>query len=426
MIERPLALGERDAPQLQLVLGAADELGARAVSIYSRASDALGGGLGEGEAGWVRHAAGVLVAREKQQPDEGAQPGEEAAAGGQVAERTAVERTAVEQAAAEQAASAVRASWARCGRRLARWQSPSMSCMTAWPSAAFEYGPAFQGVRGVWRRDGELFAEVELPAAVGEQAGAFALHPALLDAALHAIAAGPGGEDGDDAPSGAWLPFSWEQVGLFATGASRLRVSLALHAEQGHGSASLVAADEAGGLVATVGSLVLREVSAASWARGRGAARDSLFCLEWAACEGPPAARVPAGTACWGPTMGSLPPRWKRPARSRRAREPCVAERGGAGRRHAARAGARRLPPLPLLLPFRAAADAHGAAHHALELVQSWLADRRFADARLVLVTRGAVAARAEDSGRASGSPRCGAGALRTVGESGAARARGR
>ncbi|MEU8272525.1 type I polyketide synthase, partial [Sphaerisporangium sp. NPDC049002] len=47
----------------------------------------------------------------------------------------------------------------------------------------YEYGPVFQGVRGVWRRGGELFAEVSVDDEV-EVAG-FGLHPALLDAMFH-------------------------------------------------------------------------------------------------------------------------------------------------------------------------------------------------------------------------------------------------
>ena len=55
--------------------------------------------------------------------------------------------------------------------------------------AGLEYGPAFQGLRGVWRRGEEVFAEVELGEAQRGEAGSFGLHPALLDAALHAVAA---------------------------------------------------------------------------------------------------------------------------------------------------------------------------------------------------------------------------------------------
>ena len=362
VIERALALGERDAPQLQLVLGGADELGARAVSIYSRVGDALGGDLGDGEAGWVRHATGVLVTREEQ-PDEraGEQTGEEA-----TGEQPTTEQPTTEQAAGRRARE-MGAVWPPAGAEAVAVDE----LYDGLAERGLEYGPAFQGVRGVWRRDGELFAEVELPSAVEEQAGGFALHPALLDAALHAIAAwsggaeadgGTGGPDGTDGPSGAWLPFSWERVGLFATGASHLRVALALHVEQGRGSASLVAADEAGGLIATVGSLVLREVSAAQLGARPGAARDALFCLEWTA-------------------LGPIEP--------------------GAGRTE------QEAPELTYLDCATGeewsqqegdsdvlAGVVHAGVHSVLGHLQEWLADEGFAHARLVVVTHGAVAVR--------------------------------
>ena len=49
------------------------------------------------------------------------------------------------------------------------------------------YGPVFRGVRSVWRAGDEVLAEVALPDAVWGEAAAFGLHPALLDAALHAM-----------------------------------------------------------------------------------------------------------------------------------------------------------------------------------------------------------------------------------------------
>lgn len=50
------------------------------------------------------------------------------------------------------------------------------------------YGPGFRGVSAAWRSGDDLYAEVHLPEAGRNRAlpGDFALHPALLDAALHA------------------------------------------------------------------------------------------------------------------------------------------------------------------------------------------------------------------------------------------------
>ncbi|KAI1858924.1 uncharacterized protein JN550_012282 [Neoarthrinium moseri] len=48
------------------------------------------------------------------------------------------------------------------------------------------YGPAFQGVRAIWRQNNsELLVQIELPHVHGQKPG-FVFHPALLDAALHA------------------------------------------------------------------------------------------------------------------------------------------------------------------------------------------------------------------------------------------------
>jgi acyl transferase domain-containing protein len=55
-------------------------------------------------------------------------------------------------------------------------------------AAGYGYGPAFRGLRAAWRRGDEVFAEVSLPEETAAGAGAFGVHPALLDAAMHAAA----------------------------------------------------------------------------------------------------------------------------------------------------------------------------------------------------------------------------------------------
>ncbi|MFD0591742.1 polyketide synthase dehydratase domain-containing protein [Catellatospora coxensis] len=68
----------------------------------------------------------------------------------------------------------------------------------------YGYGDAFQGLRRVWRRDGDVFAEVALPASQQPNAASYLLHPALLDAALHPLLPGV---TGDDRPAA--LPFTF-------------------------------------------------------------------------------------------------------------------------------------------------------------------------------------------------------------------------
>jgi hypothetical protein len=130
----------------------------------------------------------------------------------------------------------------------------------------------------VWRAGDELFAEVALPDGV-ETAG-FGLHPALLDACLHALLV-EAGEDG-----GHGVPFSWAGVSLHATGARVVRVRLTRRVG---GSVGLAVADESGVAVASVGALALRPVSGERVAAGRG----GLFGVEW----------VPAGVV----EVGSVP-----------------------------------------------------------------------------------------------------------------------
>ncbi|WP_239133256.1 polyketide synthase dehydratase domain-containing protein, partial [Paractinoplanes durhamensis] len=56
--------------------------------------------------------------------------------------------------------------------------------------AGYAYGPAFQGLRAVWQDGQDVYAEVALPEAQRADAARYGLHPALLDAAVQAMAAG--------------------------------------------------------------------------------------------------------------------------------------------------------------------------------------------------------------------------------------------
>ncbi|MEU6285766.1 type I polyketide synthase, partial [Streptomyces sp. NPDC047028] len=136
-------------------------------------------------------------------------------------------------------------------------------------AAGLEYGPLFQGVTTAWRStDGTtVYAELALPD--GTDTDGYGIHPALLDASLHAIGLWP-----SDNGSRAELPFSWSDVTLHASGATALRVRIT---KEGAGH-RLDLADPTGTPVATVGTLVLRPVAVAG--AGTGAARD-LYRIDW-------------------------------------------------------------------------------------------------------------------------------------------------
>src|SRR5205823_1391736 len=88
--------------------------------------------------------------------------------------------------------------------------------------AGYEYGPAFQGLRRAYRAGGAWFAEVALD---GEADGnGFHLHPALSDAALHALLLDAfDGRESDAPPK---VPFTFSGVHLEHPGAASLRVRL--------------------------------------------------------------------------------------------------------------------------------------------------------------------------------------------------------
>ncbi|QNP67846.1 type I polyketide synthase [Streptomyces genisteinicus] len=227
----PLVLGEHDSVAVQLTVGAPGEDGRREVSVHARDADAP-------DAAWVRHASGTLAP---------AAP----------ADRPAGD--------------------------LAAWPPPGAEPLAldgfyeAIADIGYSYGPAFRGLTGAWHRDGELFAEVRLPE--GLPADGFALHPALLDAALHGIGLLRGLRDGDADGTGraAELPFMWRDVSLPGTGSRVLRVRLT-ESDDGVG---LALHDDTGTPAGGVGALVARPVGTELSAARRGLA-TTLFHVEWA------------------------------------------------------------------------------------------------------------------------------------------------
>ncbi|MFF2744227.1 SDR family NAD(P)-dependent oxidoreductase [Kitasatospora sp. NPDC058048] len=123
----------------------------------------------------------------------------------------------------------------------------------------YEYGPAFQGVTAAWRVGDTVHAEVELPA---EEP--FALHPALLDAALHPMAF---------LTDRTGLPFAFTGVAIRPAGSRTLRVRLSA---TGPDTYTVAVADPDGTPVAVIRSLTVRDATAVP---------DSLYALDWVPFE---------------------------------------------------------------------------------------------------------------------------------------------
>ncbi|MFG2395102.1 SDR family NAD(P)-dependent oxidoreductase [Streptomyces lavendulae] len=344
-LEAPLVLAPHTAVRLQIVVGSPDRDGRRTLDLYSGDPDAAD------DEPWTRHAAGVLA--------------------------TGAPRPAFD---------------------LAAWPPPGAEAVTVeglyehLGQGGFAYGPVFQGLRAAWTLGEDVYAEVALPEGLQTEAGRFGLHPALLDAALHATFVRPS-TDGDRR---AGLPFSWRGVSLHAVGAAALRVRLTA---EGEDALTLQLADTTGAPVAAVDHLIVRPVSADRLAGApRTAHHESLFRIDWATLPLPAATGAAAEDTAWAVLATDA---------DAEAADATGADAATAlpGRPHADLAAlaaaldagtpapAYVLAPLPSATARELTPDAvRAATHHALALVQGWLADDRFADSRLVFVTRGAVA----------------------------------
>ncbi|MGW9348114.1 type I polyketide synthase [Nocardiopsis flavescens] len=337
IVQAPLVLPERGAVQLQVVVEAADRDGRRALTVHARPA----GGAGApdlGERPWTRHAAGVLA------PDPAAPP-----------------------------------------RDLAAWPPAGASPVdtgglySGLEEIGYSYGPAFRGLTAAWTRGDEVWAEIELPAARHAEAARFGLHPALADAAQHAVGCAPWMPR-----DGVRLPFAWSGVTLHAAGATRLRVHVR---PTGADEVSMLLADADGAPVATVDSLTLRAAAAAPALRPPS---DDLFHIAWEPAADPAA----PGHQHWAVVGEDL-----LDAAS------ALTAAGHTVRAHphadALLAALDEGAPVPghVLLPRLIApvapgpADVRAAVKDTLAAMQRLLADARTGDARQVVLTRGAVAA---------------------------------
>ena len=228
-----------------------------------------------------------------------------------------------------------------------------------------------------------------LPESVSGEAPRFGLHPALLDAALHPMARELLVPEEDQVR----LPFVWSGVTLHAAGASEVRVRLAA---AGSDAVSVTVADIEGRTVLSAASLGARQIPTAQLG-GAATAQDTLHRLDWtplrhdAAAQTMPAgtrwavfgddrdaATVAAGLAAAGLTVGPSSSTLDGLLTVDRLTNPSANPS----------VSAPDIVVAPYLDPTD---DVHGATRRALELVQNWLADERFAGARLLVLTRGAV-----------------------------------
>ncbi|MFG2722026.1 type I polyketide synthase, partial [Streptomyces sp. NPDC048416] len=380
-LEAPLVLPEQGVIHTQLVVNAPDDSGDRAFSIHSRGEDTAG------DSAWIRHATGVLS--------------------------TGAHRPSSEAEFTE---------WPPVGAVPVSVEG----VYGRYAEGGLVYGPVFRGLRAAWRLGGDVFAEVVLPEGVGVEG--FGVHPAVLDAALHAVGLTGVGER-------AGLPFAWSGVELFATGASALRVRVRPLASGGNagaggnagvgggagsGAVSLEVADGAGRPVVSVERLDVRPISEGQLAQARAEFHDSLYRVDWTPVSSAPTPDdygkwVVVGTAAseWSETLATavassgVVPELRDAGDAGVIVLPVVGDTRRAGAGTQAGAGTETRAEVGTDAEARTHAGAQAGTHagsdadlarvvrerthRALADLQLWLDDARFATSTLVVVTQGAV-----------------------------------
>ena len=158
-----------------------------------------------------------------------------------------------------------------------------------------EYGPSFQAVITLKRREGEAIARLRPTSSVEAEKSAYGLHPTLLDAAFQTVAA-TRADAADDAAT--FLPVGVERLRWFGRAAGELRCHAELAPEGNDPDerrADLLVVDTEGRAVAEVTGLRLRRLG------GRLGARGLLHRVVWKPRE------RPVGTAANG---GETPGWW--------------------------------------------------------------------------------------------------------------------
>ncbi|CAO5162700.1 Polyketide synthase GfsD [Frankia sp. AiPs1] len=435
VVETPLVLPERATVAIQVTVGAPDESGRRPVSVHSRLD---GGAPSRLDGGAHSRLDGGAPSRSDGEQPEGDLLADD------VADPVGIHTGSVTETWIRHAVGAL-------------WSAPpplptpttGAGASGAWPpgdsevwppegtvavdldagydtlaASGLAYGPVFQGLRAAWRDGDTLYAEISLAdgtdadTGTGAAAAGFGIHPALLDAALHAAAL----HRLPDVPDGhSRLPFAWTGVRLHATGAAALRVRLAL---RGPDEVSLHATDPAGSPVITVDSLVSRLVSGAQVAAHRrdgaaGARPDALYQLAWSPLPSASTSTSrPAGeTAGSGVSWAVLGEDVGAPATALTTvfgttlAASLATGLGEAGVEVLSapdlpalrRTAAQRAPEIvlaPVAPRSSSAAEipalARGTTADVLALLQDWLGDNDWQDATLVVVTGGAVSVAGE------------------------------
>ncbi len=148
-----------------------------------------------------------------------------------------------------------------------------------------QHGTSFQGVRQIWRRDGEALASIVLPMQLEREIEQYYIHPALLDACFQAVEASLE-QTGNDGEKPVYLPLSMDSIRFYARPETRVWCHVNVRAASNQKGSMLVVdmqiTDENGQAIANIQGLHLRRASReALIPQARQQAQDWLYELRW-------------------------------------------------------------------------------------------------------------------------------------------------
>ncbi|MFI0193111.1 polyketide synthase dehydratase domain-containing protein, partial [Streptomyces sp. NPDC017082] len=335
-LHAPLPLPESGGVQLQLRAGRADASGRHSLTIHSRPA-----GDDTGDGSWTHHVDATLVSGAPE-----AAPDPVADTAWPPAEATPIDLTGAYEGLAD---------------------------------TGYGYGPAFQGLRSAWRHGNDFYAEVTLPEAEAEAeaSGAhsrYALHPALLDAALHPLILD------HTSPDTLKLPYTWTDFTLRATHFTALRLHWAHHNSSDDTVTYRLTATDTTDITVATATLTLR--TAPTRALTATERQPDLYEVSWS--PGSPTTSVATRLGVLASYGGEVA------GAERFADIDALIE--------ATEAGA-ELPDVIAVFPSGVGTiggdivtEAHTLTYDTLSLLQRWLGEDLLAGTRLAVITRNAIA----------------------------------
>jgi NADPH:quinone reductase-like Zn-dependent oxidoreductase/acyl carrier protein len=161
----------------------------------------------------------------------------------------------------------------------------------AMSARGLQYGPAFQGVQRIWRREGEALGKLLLTEAVQAESTAYEVHPALLDACFQVLAGTLSADNGQQVKEGVYLPVGLRKFRLYRQPGSELWVHAQFRPEDdGHGNGDgdadvltgdLYLLDENGDVVLEALGFRVQRVERTTAPEAEEKLDDWLYTIEW-------------------------------------------------------------------------------------------------------------------------------------------------